>query len=218
MPKANKEKPPPGPDDLVRAAAGEYQSGDGRFTVRSSDTNWYVVDNELSNEFGQDLIHGPFGTLAKARDGISGARAVKPLLRSVARPKKQAKAGAAEKPKPAAPPVSWIDKLPANEASAARQLVRALEKEGLPDADDLVRLHSHDRAATIAKTVVERRLNTIVDDAPASQQEELRQLVRRVLAVLTSDGTTTPGGMPRWALVELNDDPAQPARKIVPRI
>ena len=43
---AKKEKPAPGPDDLVRKSAGEYETGDGRFVVRQSETNWYVVDTE----------------------------------------------------------------------------------------------------------------------------------------------------------------------------
>ena len=115
MPKAKKEKPAPGPDDLVRAAAGEYTSGDNRFTIRQSDTNWYVVDNEQSNEFGQELIHGPFATLAKARAAISGPRVVKPLLRSTARPKKPTKAET--KPQEPPKPASWLDKLPPHEAS-----------------------------------------------------------------------------------------------------
>ena len=218
MPKAKKEKAPPGPDDLVRAAAGEYTSGDGRFTVRQSDTNWYVVDNEQANEFGQELIHGPFPTLAKARDAVSGARAVKPLLRSVARPKKVAPANAGQKAKPPPKPPSWLDKLPTNEASDARRLIRALEREGLSNAEDLVRLHRDDRVPTIATKVVERRLNLILEDEPEADREELRQLIGRVLTALTGDGTSSPRPMPRWALVELAEDQDPPARVIRPRV
>ena len=46
MPAAKKPKPEPQPDDLVRQEAGNYLSGDGRFAVRQSDANWYVVDRE----------------------------------------------------------------------------------------------------------------------------------------------------------------------------
>src|SRR5687768_10120529 len=80
-------KPPPGPDDLVRESAGEYKSGDGRFTVRQSDATWYLVDNEQTNEFGQELMHGPFASLKQAREQLAGARTVKPLLRSQVRAK-----------------------------------------------------------------------------------------------------------------------------------
>ena len=75
--KATKEH---GPDDVVRQAAGNYLSGDGRFEVRQSESNWYVVDTAQANEFGQELMHGPFGSLKEATAAIPGARDVKPLL------------------------------------------------------------------------------------------------------------------------------------------
>lgn len=58
--RAKKERPPPGPDDLVRESAGAYKTGDGRFQVEKSDLGWYLVDTQQMTEFGQQLIHGPW--------------------------------------------------------------------------------------------------------------------------------------------------------------
>ena len=97
---------PAGPDDLVRQEAGNYLSGDERFEIRQSDSAWYVVDRQQTNEFGQELMHGPFGSMKAAKSAMPGARDIKPLLRSVKRPAK------AQPPKePPKPPPSWIDKL-----------------------------------------------------------------------------------------------------------
>ncbi len=91
--RAKKEKPAPGPDDLVRASAGSYRTGDGRFEVQKSDVGWYIVDTAQANEFGQQLIHGPVPTLDGVRIAIPGARDIKPLLRT--RAPSSAKKGAA---------------------------------------------------------------------------------------------------------------------------
>ena len=61
--RVKQEKPPPGPDDLVRESAGVYRTGDERFRVEKSDAGWYLIDNEQTNEFGQQLIRGPLPTL-----------------------------------------------------------------------------------------------------------------------------------------------------------
>src|SRR5688572_12582714 len=125
---AKKEKPPAGPDDLVRAAAGAYRSGDGRFEVQKADQGWFIVDSEQANEFGQQLIHGPFATLGDVQAAIPGSRDIKPLLRSArwpSPPAKSAKAGkAAQKAasKKPAPPPSWIDRLARKEAAEVRRL------------------------------------------------------------------------------------------------
>src|SRR3982750_3508919 len=79
--RAKKEKPAPGPNDVVRESAGVYRSGDGRFEVQKSDVGWYIVDTEQANEFGQQLMHGPLPTLASVKAQIPGARDIKPLLR-----------------------------------------------------------------------------------------------------------------------------------------
>ena len=174
MAKAKQSRPPPGPNDVVRQEAGSYRSGDGRFEARQSDANWFLVDLEQANEFGQELIHGPFASLNQAKEALPGARDVRPLLRSVRRrPTTVLKA----KPKPPAPK-SWVDRLPGKEATAARSLIEALESEGLADAHELVRLHRDDRAPTIATRVVERRLAEILSDLPEDERERIANVSR----------------------------------------
>ncbi len=204
MPKTKKEKAPPGPDDLVRAAAGEYTSGDGRFTVRQSDATWYVVDNEQSNEFGQELIHGPFPTLAKAREAIAGARSVKPLLRSAPRPKKSAKSATAtitEPRKPPPPPPTWLDKLPADQASEARRLIRALEKEGVENAEEAVRRDRDSYLPAAARALLELRLREIVDSVPESDRMVATDVLKKVTELLTEAGVRNRHPLPGWELV-----------------
>jgi hypothetical protein len=65
------------PDDLVRTAAGAYRSGDGRFEVQKSDTRWFLVDSQQTDELGQQLLHGPFATLSEVTAALPGARAIK---------------------------------------------------------------------------------------------------------------------------------------------
>lgn len=74
------------PDDVIRQEAGSYVSGDGRFEIRQSEADWYLVDTEQTNELGQELMQGPFASLKAAREAMPGARSIKPLLRSQRRP------------------------------------------------------------------------------------------------------------------------------------
>ena len=208
--KPKKEKPPPQPDDIVREAAGAYASGDGRFRVTQSDASWFVTDTQQTNEFGQELIHGPFGSLKQAQASLSGARTVKPLLRSVPRPKQPAKAA----PKPPPAPISWIDRLEEAEQKTVRRLIRALEKEGLQDADELVRRHRDDPVPFITSRLLERRLDEIIAAQPTEQQDTAREVVRRAAEVLTIDGLATSRPVPRWALIELDDDAPAPKRAV----
>src|SRR3954451_22451700 len=188
--RAKKEKPPPGPNDLVRESAGVYRSGDGRFEVQKSDLGWYLVDTEQANEFGQQLIHGPLPTLDAVREAIPGARDIKPLLR--VRQSKPGKGAAASSkpakraPPPPTPPPTWIDQLPDKEAADVRRLIRALEKEGLADAEELVKRHRDDVTPLIATRLVERRLRALVDAQPEADRERARSLISRAVEVLTT--------------------------------
>jgi hypothetical protein len=219
-----KEKPPPGPDDVVRESAGAYVSGDGRFRVTQSDTTWFVQDTEQANEFGQELIHGPFGSLKQAQASLAGVRAVKPLLRSVPRPKKPAReAGGSSsasvrvtQPAPKPPP-SWIDRLEEAEQKEVRRLIRALEKEGLTDAEELVRRHRDDTTPTIATQLIQHRLRELVAAQPSESREAASALVQRVADILTLDGLSVARPLPRWALLELAADESTPKRTIRPR-
>jgi len=223
---AKKEKPPPGPDDLVRESAGAYLSGDGRFRVTQSDSTWFVQDTEQANEFGQELIHGPFASLKQAQASLEGSRSIKPLLRSLPRPKKSAGSAAdarsapakAKPAPPAPPPVSWIDRLDDAEQKHVRRLIRALEKEGVPKPEDLVRRHRDDTTPVIATQVLEHRLNALISSQPAESREVASAVVQRATQILTGDGTTNAQALPRWALIELAPGEPTPKRLIRPRI
>lgn len=217
---AKKEKPPAGPDELVRAGAGAYTSGDGRFGVEKSDQRWFLVDNQQSNEFGQQLIHGPFDTLEDVRAAIPGARDIKPLLRV---PRSKAPTSAKRPPKSAArkppTPLSWIDRLPAQEAAEVRRLIGALAAEGITDAESVVKRDRESEGfALIAEELIARRLAKLVAGASPQARDELRKAVRRMAEILTDEGGATARPLPRWELVETPRDPGQKPRRIRLRI
>lgn len=205
MKKAPKQ---PGPDDLVRQSAGSYLSGDGRFRVDQSDSTWYLVDTQQANEFGQELMHGPFPSLKAAKAATPGARDIKPLLRSVPRPKRVA---ARKAPPP--PPPTWLDKLSSKEASEARALIRALERQGVLDADDLVRHDRDSPTPLIAIRLLQQRLNELLDDLPKDQREGAKKLVQRIAALFIDDGVTSRP-LPGWALIETDADRQPTKRRI----
>lgn len=69
-----KQRTPPNPNKLVRQSPGTYRSGDERFEVRQAGTGWFLVDTGQANELGQELVTGPFATLAAVREAIPEAR------------------------------------------------------------------------------------------------------------------------------------------------
>jgi hypothetical protein len=215
MPARKKPEPKPvDPDDVVRESAGTYRSGDRRFEVRQSEGSWYVVDLERTNDFGQELIHGPFETLKESREAIPGARKVTPLPR---RKPTAAARQAARESKPAPPPKTWIDRLPEAEADTVRRAIRALEGEGVPDAEDLVRASRKEGGPGLASAVIERRLRALVDESAPDDRRQARELVRRVANILTEDGALTPKPLPRWALVEFDAGEETP-RRLRPKV
>jgi hypothetical protein len=186
---------PPDPDALVRQTAGEYRSGDGRFTVRQADVGWFVVDTEQANEFGQELIHGPFATL-------KAARAALPTSRSTKKPtpiRKRAPRALASEPPP--PPPTWIDELPLAEGRAVRRLVAALEREGVTDPEELVKRDRDGLLPAVAAALIERRIAQAVAEADGSGHDAT--LARRVAEMLSSDGMTSRDPLPGWVLVEV---------------
>jgi hypothetical protein len=208
-----KQKAPPRPDDLVRAGAGAYTSADGRFAVQKSDQRWFLVDNQQSNEFGQQLIHGPFDTLEDVRAAIPGAREIKPLLRvprgKTAPAKKLPRSAAAKKPTP----LSWIDRLPAQEAAEVRRLIGALEAEGIANAEAVIKRDRESEGfALAAEEVIARRLAKVVQAASPQARDELRKAVRRAIEILADEGGATARPLPRWELVEAPRESAQPGQ------
>jgi hypothetical protein len=212
---AKKEKPPAGPDDMVRAGPSAYRSGDGRFEVQKSDQGWFLVDTEQANEFGQQLIHGPFATLDEVHKAIPLSRDIKPLLRSAPRPAGGKSTRKAASKKAPSPPPNWIDRLPDKEAAEVRRLIRALEAEGVAQPEALVKRDRDSAAfALAASAVTEGRLRKLIDDAPEGQRDAVRRAIRRVAEILTDEGAVTARPLPRWDLVETPRKPGEPPRKI----
>jgi hypothetical protein len=216
MPKAKGPAEAGDPDKLQRQAAGTYRTADGRFEVRGGTAaGWFLVDAEQTNDFGQELIQGPFATLADVRAAIPSARSTKVTpIRPPAAPSRRAKQPAAAK---APPPPSWIEQLPPAEAASVRRLIRAIEREGIDNAEGLVRRDRDGIGPAIATRVIERRLAAIVDELPERGRAGARELIRRATEVLTAEGTAMPAGVPGWSLVEIGPDPEPKNRRITIR-
>lgn len=214
MPRAKANDSPPDPDKLIRREAGRYATADERFEVREADVGWFVVDTTQTNEFGQELIRGPYATLKAARAGIPAARDTKQLARPRAaeRPDEADKRQEAPKPKPKPP--SWIDRLAPAEGRRVRLLIRALEGEGISDAESLVRRDREGLFAAVATRLIERRLEAVADEVPPRERKRARQLVQRVAEILTAEGTTLPDPLPGWSLVEIGPEPQPENRRI----
>jgi hypothetical protein len=215
------------PDKLVRQSAGTYRTADDRFEVRDAGTGWFLVDSEQANDFGQELIQGPFATLAAVRTAIPPARSAKvtpirPPAATKARgtgaaaPKKGAKRAAAPAAPPPPPP-SWIDRLPKAEGAAVRRLIASLERDGIGDAEALVRRDREGIGPALATRLIERGLAEIVDELPERGRPGARELVRRAVELLTAGGTKTGADRPGWVLVEVGPEPEPPNRRITIR-
>lgn len=202
---------PPDPDKLVRQAAGEYRTADGRFEVREAAGEWFLVDSEQSNEFGQELIHGPYPTLKALRAAVPGAREGSGRPKPLRAPSKRATAEREPAPEP---PRTWIDELPAEEQAAVRRLIATVEDEGAADAEALVRRDREGLMPAVASALIAARLDRIVGEVAPKRRDEARELVARAVSVLTADGTRTPEGLPGWALVEIGPEPMPRNRRI----
>jgi hypothetical protein len=219
MPKAKRpvHTDPPDPDRLVRQAAGTYRTADERFEVRNGGTGWFLVDTTQANDFGQELILGPYATLAAVREAIPPARstAVTPIRRpaTASRGRPAAKA----RPAPRAAPKTWIDRLPSADADAVRKRIDALERLGIGGAEALVRRDREGIGPEVAMRLIQGRLEAIVAELPERGRPGARELLRRAAEVLTADGTTVRAGLPGWTLVELAAAGEPPNRRIIIR-
>jgi hypothetical protein len=216
MPKAKKAVADAAdPDKLVRQAAGTYRTADDRFEVRgSSSAGWFLVDTAQANDFGQELILGPFATLDAVREAIPPARSSKvtPI-----RPKATTGRRRREKPAPPPPPPpTWIDRLPKAEGAAVRRLIATLEKDGVSDAEDLVRRDREGIGPAVATRLIERRLEAIVAEMPERGRDGARELLRRAAEAISVDGRAV-GELPGWSLVEIGPEPEPPNRRITIR-
>jgi hypothetical protein len=207
MPKRTADAPPD-PDKLVRQTAGSYRTADDRFEARQAAQGWFLVDTEQSNEFGQELIHGPFGTLKDLREAIPGSRTAKTI--AMPKPPKPPKGRAKEEPRKPKPP-TWIEKLPPADGRAVRKTIAALERDGISDAELLVRRDRDGLLPAIAIRRIERRLAEAGDGASPKE----RKLIQLVAEVLSAEGRPTDA-LPGWTLVEVapGEDPPREHRRI----
>lgn len=201
-------------DKLVRQAAGVYRTTDERFEVRQSASGWFLVDLQSTNELGQPLMLGPFATLAGVREHMPEARAAE--RPPVPKPTRKASAPSAKSTaRPAKPPKeparTWIDELPAADATKVRVLIRALDREGITGAEAAIRADREGLLPVVASRLIERQLDELLKEVPARERDRGRELVRRTAEILSVEGLKARSPLPRWALVEIG--PGQPEPK-----
>lgn len=207
MARTKKSDPPAAadPDRLTRQEAGTYRTTDDRFEVREADAGWFVLDTERTNEFGQELIHGPFATLKAARSRLAEHRSASGT------PKRQAPAGRTRKPSPPPRPRTWIDDLAPAEAREVRGLIAALEAAGIADAEAVVRRDRDGLFPAVATRLIEKRLADLVAEIAAEDRALADDLVRRVADLVS--GSAGRGPLPGWALVELPPGSTDPPNR-----
>ena len=186
-------------DALKRLPDGGYRSGDGRFTVEQANGSWFLADHEMADDFGQARVIGPLATLKDVRVAIPRLRSEPIPLR---KPIKQAAAKAKAAPPPK--PETWLDRLGADDRRRAERIVRALEKEGLTDADSLAQrlIEGRSDAAAVARRLLEARLDGLLADAKG----DARAVVDAVVQLMAGGGARTARDLPGWALVAVEAD------------
>ena len=221
MPRAKAPSDSPAdPDKLVRQQAGTYRTADDRFEVRGGGDAWFLVDTQQTNEFGQELITGPYATLKAVRAAIPPARDAKitPMRppksggASSGGPKRSKRRQAQAEPPP--PPPTWIDRLPKTEARDVRRLIGALEERGIEGAEDLVRQDREGLFPVVASRLIRHRLDGLVEAAPEQARDQVRELVRGVADILSGEGLPADPPLPGWSLVEIGPEPEPPNRRI----
>lgn len=200
------------PDRLIRQSDGGYRSADERFSVEQANGSWFLADQETADDFGQPRVAGPFATLKQVKEAIPRVRSGPTPLR---KPIKQSKRAAAkENVAPPPKPETWLDRLPGDDRRAAERLVRALERAGLADADELARdqVVGGRGSAALARRLLQARVDAALTEAKAD--EAARQLVADALRIVSVDGRQTGRDLPGWALMALEPDGSVTERRI----
>ena len=204
---------PPDPDKLVRQQDGSYRSGDARFAVEQSNGSWFVADQEMADDFGQPRVVGPIATLKLAKDAIPRLRdGPIPMRKPMKQTRRIAPKADAARPQPK----TWLDRLPADRRRAAVRLVRALEREGVPDAPDVARAQVERGEGAdprpLARRLLDARLERVLDEV--DDDDDVRQVVRRAMRVVSVEGSSTGRDLPGWAIVAVEPDGTITDRRI----
>jgi hypothetical protein len=223
------------PDRLLRQKAGGYQTADERFVVQGSASRWFLTDQQQTDELGQPLIHGPYANLDDLKASLRDARRQRvkgaPRLRvisgtgdaapaeSTGKRGRKAAASARDSRASAPPPAqTWLDELPATDARRMRAMIRALEREGVDKAEQLVHRDRDGVLPAVATQLIEWRLEALVAELPKAERSAARATIQRVVEILTVDGTHVASPLPRWLLVEVGAEAEPKNRRIKPTI
>jgi hypothetical protein len=218
------EKLPKPPKPWTRAEAGRYRSADERFTLESDGTGrWFLTDAEELDELGLARTTGPFPTLDAAKAAADEVRErpapTSPLAERIAGATSKGSPKASAKPaersvgrrEPAGDEPTWLEELADRDADLARRatrLVASLEREGIADADAVVRRDVLGDRPAIATRLLARDVLAAIAALRNPSAADLAAAVAGVLA-------TSPkhGGLPGWELRE-RDSPGGRDRPI----
>ena len=208
-----------------RAEAGRYRSADARFMLESDGGGrWFITDEQERDELGLARTTGPFATLDAAKTAVATARerpaAPSPLASRIAgaagRPRREPAATPRAAPNPETTPVApgarpgdttparprqtWLEEFAERDAAAAKRatrLIATLEREGIVDADALVRRDILGDRPAVATRLLARdilaAIAALADPTPLS-------IADAVAGVLGTSPASA--GLPGWDLVE----------------
>ncbi len=229
MPKAPRpKKEPPPPKPWQRAEAGRYRSSDDRFSLEAeSSGRWFLTDAESLDELGLARTTGPYATLDEAKAAAEAARdrapeasplaarleeaSSKPRLRALKGGKTSIPPRGAQsdvpqpEPEPAPPKRTWLDDLEDRDKAAARtarRMIDALEKEGIDDADSLVRRDVLGNEPLVVTRLIARDVLAAIAKLDDATPTEIAAAVADVLA-----SSKRRANLPGWRLVE-RDSPS----------
>ncbi len=246
-----------------RAGAGRHRSADGRFTIDGQAAcRWFVTDEKELDELGLERMSGPFATLDAAKatadamrerppevsplaDRIAAAASRPPAprapvhqaARSVPTRRAPEPTRRAPEPEPEPPSRTWLDDLEDRRpeaAARASRLIADLEREGIADADALVRRDVVDGEPAIATARLAREIDQVI--AMVSAPAAVARLATRVAAgtdpmtaasalarlvaedVIAALGKVLAAGrlerLPGWELVERTGEPDGARRQV----